>query len=173
MTAFGGWSMPVVDFPLFDPELGVTVVAFELGPVDEVLERLSRLEPVPADLERAVPKRRAKYLAGRAAATMALSLAGCPERRTVGRSSDGSPAWPGGFVGSITHGGGIAAAAVARETTCRGLGVDAELVMTPAGAEDVEHLIVSPGELDVAAQALSGFARSAVVTLVFSAKECL
>jgi enterobactin synthetase component D len=165
--------MSRVDFPGLDRELAVTVVAFELGPVDEMIARWSSGAPLPVELRNAVPKRRAEFLAGRAAAALALTEAGCATPDAVARNADGAPAWPEGFVGSITHGGGIAAAAVARASACAGVGIDAEFVMPESTREEVGPLVVSAAEVALARTALTAASPALLVTLVFSAKESL
>jgi enterobactin synthetase component D len=173
ISAARGSAIARVDFPMFDGELGVTVVAFELGGADEMVKRWSSCASLPVELANAVPKRRAEYLAGRAAAALALADAGCKAPDAVGRNRDGSPSWPEGFVGSITHGGGIAAAAVARGAKCIGIGIDAELVMPESTREEVGPLVVSTAEIGLAQRALSMASPASLVTLVFSAKESL
>lgn len=62
---------------------------------------------------------------GRRCAGTAIRALSLPER-PVGRGPAGEPVWPADLVGSITHGAGICAAAVARRGgTLVGLGIDA------------------------------------------------
>ena len=178
LSAFSlaGSVMRPVEFPSLDRRLGLSIVAFELGPVEPVDEQPE--SPIagsvlPSELKGMVPKRRAEFLAGRAAAAHALARCGCTTPHAVGRNPNGSPSWPSGFVGSITHGGGIAAAAVASKTNCLGVGIDAEYLMSPSTEEEVASLVVTPGEVASAKRALPGVARSSLVTLAFSAKESL
>ncbi len=66
-------------------------------------------------LGRAVPRRLSEFVAGRRCAARALepSLArGATDIGMIGRRPDRSPIWPAGSVGSITHTGCYAAAAV-------------------------------------------------------------
>lgn len=69
--------------------------------------------------------RRREFAAARACAHAALSLLGLAEA-PVGRARDGSPGWPAGVVGSITHCAGYRAAAVASRTEVAAVGIDAE-----------------------------------------------
>jgi len=86
-------------------------------------------EELPA-VERAVPKRRGEYSAGRACARAALAALGAEPGPVPRDNGDrGAPVWPKGFVGSITHCAGYRAAAVARAADILALGIDAE----PAG----------------------------------------
>ena len=81
---------------------------------------------------------------------------------------DRKPRWPEGLVGSITHCAGFAAAAVARSTELRSLGIDAEIVgaLEPElwprvlGDEEQEWLAGMPPEH-----------RPQWATVIFSAKE--
>lgn len=73
----------------------------------------------------AVEKRRREFRVGRLAARLALEAADAPAGPILSRP-DRSPIWPDGFVGSITHGGGFGAAAVASTNVAAGLGVDIE-----------------------------------------------
>jgi enterobactin synthetase component D / holo-[acyl-carrier protein] synthase len=169
-----------VEFPSLDPRYRLSIVAFELGPigpVDEVVDEQPE-GPIaggvlPSELKGMVPKRRAEFLAGRAASALALARCGCATPHAVGRNPNGSPSWPSGFVGSITHGGGIAAAAVASKANCLGVGIDAEYLMSQSTEEEIASLVVTPGEVASAKEALPGVARSSLVTLAFSAKESL
>jgi enterobactin synthetase component D / holo-[acyl-carrier protein] synthase len=165
--------MRPVDFPSLDRRLGLSIVAFELGSVDEEPKRPSTSPPLPSEQTGLAPKRRAEFLAGRTACALALTRCGCPTPHAVGRNPNGSPSWPSGFVGSITHGGGIAAAAVASKTNCLGIGIDAEYVMSPSTEEEVSSLVVTRDEVLSAKKALPAVARSSLVTLAFSAKESL
>jgi enterobactin synthetase component D len=74
----------------------------------------------PTELTDAAATRRADFLMGRLAAVEALRRLGV--EGSVGRSSDGSPVWPEGVAGSLTHHSGVAAAVVGRDLA--GLGID-------------------------------------------------
>ena len=73
----------------------------------------------------AVASRRQEFAAGRAAARTALARLGAPQA-AIPVNPDRTPAWPHGFVGSITHCHGFCGAVVARERDVQGLGFDAE-----------------------------------------------
>lgn len=64
-------------------------------------------------------------LQGRACARTALDRIGSVDAE-VPRNPDGSPTWPDGVVGSITHTRGFAASAVAWRTDAMAIGIDAE-----------------------------------------------
>ncbi len=75
--------------------------------------------------QRALESRRRDYTMGRFAAHRALELLG-EDRGPILRGELGAPTWPTGIVGSISHAGGLVAAAVARESQCGGIGLDIE-----------------------------------------------
>ena len=74
----------------------------------------------PTELTGAAATRRSDFLMGRLAAVEALRRLGV--EGSVGRSSDGAPAWPEGVAGSLTHHSAVAAAVVGRDIA--GLGID-------------------------------------------------
>lgn len=75
--------------------------------------------------DRAVESRRRDFTAGRMCARRALAGLGLPTA-PVPSAPDRSPVWPAGVVGTITHTRGYCAAAAARTTDVRSLGMDAE-----------------------------------------------
>jgi 4'-phosphopantetheinyl transferase EntD len=76
-------------------------------------------------LRRAVEGRRREFRTGRACAREALARLGL-ELQAIPAGADGSPRWPPGVVGSITHCRGCRAAAVGRATDFDAIGMDAE-----------------------------------------------
>lgn len=72
---------------------------------------------------KAIPKRRAEFAAGRRAARAALVALGEPPV-ALPREPNRSPLWPDGLLGSLSHDAHLAAAAVARTTDVRLLGLD-------------------------------------------------
>ncbi len=120
---------------------------------------------------KAVNKRQAEFLAGRICAYEALrKTTGVPCIPAVGE--DRSPCWPGGVVGSITHGAGWAAVVAARSEQWRGLGLDVERLLPAARAERLAEEILTPWELQRCAE-LDEAQRALRVTLTFSIKESL
>ncbi len=103
-----------------------------LLPGDVCVAGCVRAGPVPAllDAEAAAlgqvcATRRADFALGRACAHRAISALGLPVSPLL-PGPGGSPRWPDGAVGSLTHGGRYCAGAVARRRTYLGLGIDAE-----------------------------------------------
>jgi 4'-phosphopantetheinyl transferase EntD len=113
-----------------------------------------------AIVARAVASRREDFAAGRAAARRALSKLGFGEV-AIPSGPRRAPVWPKGVVGSISHSGGWAVAAVARTSELEALGVDIE-VAAPLPA-DVEALVVGPDDR-LGTEPLRA-------TIAFSAKE--
>ena len=130
-------------------------------------ENRSRL---PQALRRATQKRQREFLAGRWCAEQALlRLGGCSTH--VAMAEDRTPIWPDGVVGSITHTGDFAAAAVAWTAGIAGLGIDSELVIDPATARDIADIcMVDEATLFKAAD---GRSFCEFCSLVFSAKEAV
>lgn len=132
---------------------------------------LAGLAP-PTSLDRAVPKRKLEFMAGRVCAREAIrNLTGTAPADALPRDADGCPVWPPGLVGSISHTRRFATAAVALAADSAGLGVDVEEVIAPDAAAEVAGLVATDAELRVAQGA--GLDSLAALTLVFSAKESL
>jgi 4'-phosphopantetheinyl transferase EntD len=131
-----------------------------------------REEPLTPDeaaaIERAVAKRRCEFAAGRCRAREALAALGAPIV-SLPRNPDGSPAWPAGVVGAITHSRRRCAAVVAWRRDALGLGIDLEergrLGDGPA------RLVLADAEARAAAAHPLGL--DLVRTVVFSAKESI
>ena len=92
---------------------------------------------------RATAERRATFAAARWCAREALARLGHPPVPIL-VGDRGAPLWPDGVTGSLTHTAGYRAAAVARTTDVRSLGIDAEPhAPLPDG---VGAFVASPGE---------------------------
>jgi 4'-phosphopantetheinyl transferase EntD len=89
----------------------------------------------------------------------------------VPKSGSGSPVWPEGYVGSITHTGRAAAALVARTTGVL-VGIDGEGWLSEERAQSVRRRILNDEELTVLGEGALAPHRKAV-TLGFSAKEAV
>lgn len=151
-------------FPSF-----VSCECVRFAPGDE--ERFSAIE-LPAQLERAVPKRKLEFLAGRRCADRALRRL-VPELSggSIGVGADRAPVWPAGVVGAITHAEGFAAAAVARATDAAGVGLDSERVLSASALDAVSTQAATREEMVALAGARLG--EAVLLTVVFSAKESL
>lgn len=125
---------------------------------------------LPPALRRATPKRQREFLAGRRCAAAALRHLGAGSTQ-VAVAADRAPIWPEGVVGSITHAGGFAAAAVAWAVDIAGLGIDSEEIIDPATACDIAAIcMVDEARLFRPAD---GRSFCEFCTFVFSAKEAV
>jgi 4'-phosphopantetheinyl transferase EntD len=130
-------------------------------------ETRSRL---PQALRHATQKRQREFLAGRWCAKQALQGLGAGSTH-VAVAGDRAPIWPDGVVGSITHTGDFAAAAVAWAADIAGLGIDSEQIIDPATADDIADIcMVNEATLFKAAH---GRSFCEFCTFVFSAKEAV
>lgn len=125
----------------------------------------------PASIQRSVAKRQTEFLAGRLCAREAM-------RQLDGRlcvpelGEDRAPVWPNDLCGSITHSQGWAAAIVASRQHWRGLGLDAEHLLSHERAARLAGEILTADEL--AQMATEPADQHALrVTLTFSIKEAL
>ncbi|HYQ15404.1 MAG TPA: 4'-phosphopantetheinyl transferase superfamily protein [Polyangiaceae bacterium] len=151
-------------------ELGATIkiAGFDTHDHQAIIDELGAL--VDGAPERAVPKRRAEFLAGRWAARQALAALGVDG--TPGRNEDGSPRWPAQTTGSITHGADRALSVAARVTDVRSLGIDAERLMKDSVSTELRARICVEEELLLLQRGL-GQPQHHEVTFAFSAKESL
>lgn len=137
--------------------------------------------PRPPRLARAVDKRCAEYLAGRALARAALQACALAQEAPQDASTAGleetsgaprAPAWPQGCRGAITHGAGRAAVIVGAPPL--DLGIDTERVPQGRTLEALRGTALSHAERAAVDAAQPGALPPAVqATLVFSAKETL
>ncbi|MEV4655243.1 4'-phosphopantetheinyl transferase superfamily protein [Micromonospora sp. NPDC049301] len=115
--------------------------------------------------ERAVQTRRRDFTAGRVCARRAMADLGLPPA-AVPAAADRAPVWPAGVVGSITHTTGYCAAAAARSTDLRSVGIDAEQHREVNAG--VRRLVLLPEEEEMCARLPRGTSWPVVL---FSAKE--
>jgi enterobactin synthetase component D len=126
----------------------------------------------PPTIARSVRKRQAAFFFGRLAARHALAALGAVDL-AVGIGQAREPLWPTGVVGSISHSGPFAAAAVAPDTQCRGIGIDIEAVIGDETRAALLAAAVDADELTILQRQPAGVDLNTWLTLVFSAKESL
>lgn len=124
----------------------------------------------PVELNNAVYKRQAEFLAGRYAAQQALRRINIQDEQ-VGRSIERAPIWPPKTVGSISHSDSVAICISSIRQNYIALGVDIEPIMSVGVAEDIRRLVMSSSERKYF-RTLTMSEREAV-TFVYSAKESL
>ncbi|AOW94505.1 4'-phosphopantetheinyl transferase [Rhodococcus sp. WMMA185] len=94
----------------------------------ELFEDPPGLRPHPQEealIGRAVEKRRREFTSARHCARLAMAKLGV-EPGPILRGDKGSPIWPRGVVGSLTHCDGYRGAALGHSMQVRSLGIDAE-----------------------------------------------
>lgn len=156
-------------WPLPHPVPGAQLVSCAFEPAKLAADDFQRAGiEQSASLQRSVAKRRAEYLAGRVCARAALQQLDGRDY-VPGSHEDRSPIWPTGIHGSITHGKGWAAAVVAADGRCKGLGLDQESLLDDERAERLAQEILTPAELERLDRSQFGL----TVTLTFSLKESL
>jgi enterobactin synthetase component D len=144
---------------------------FALGPrIAQCVEALPAMAPGGDLLAVRREQRRLQFEAGRRCAARLLASLGATET-DVAVGPLGSPLWPQGFTGSITHKQDVLAVAVARTGDVASLGIDIEAWVSEDVAADIEQVCLDGAEkaLAVAAE----FERRWFATLAFSAKEAL
>lgn len=123
----------------------------------------------PDAMNRAVDKRRAEFLAGRALARLGQSLLGLGVGPVLS-GKDRAPIWPQPVVGSISHSRGRCACLVMPRAKGVLPGLDIEAIASKAALEAILHGTVTPKDTLLLNQA-GDLATAA--TLCFSAKETL
>lgn len=123
---------------------------------------------LPPQLLRAVPKRKAEFLAGRRCAAEAI-------RRLTGQAifpgmgEDRAPIWPDGVVGAISHSGDRAIAIAGAGSRFLGIGIDIEKLLSEEEAGDIATQAMTADELHSLGSVIDPF----MTGLIFSAKESL
>ncbi|TYL42917.1 4'-phosphopantetheinyl transferase [Dickeya sp. ws52] len=128
--------------------------------------------PVPAEIARSVPKRRAEYLAGRYLAQTVLSRLGVAGY-VLTSARDRSPQWPQGIAGSLSHNADsvlCAAHPCNQAMTC--VGLDIETRMSAERADNLWPGIADEIEYDWL-HTHDPISFASMLTLSFSAKESL
>jgi len=116
----------------------------------------------------ASPERRAEYHLGRAAANQALKNLALENPGPVLKGEHGEPLWPDGIVGSISHTGEFAIAAVAHRKDYRGIGIDCENMRRKFSLKILSR-IAHPEEAKWVMSRQSNLR----ALMLFSAKECI
>ncbi len=123
--------------------------------------------PYPAKLERAVVKRKAEFLAGRYCANKSLSKLDIVDF-SINTGDHGSPIWPSGIIGSISHCTNNAISVACRDGQFFGVGIDIESIISTETRNNIQHLILSEDEVLLLNQSEN---KSLLFTIAFSVKE--
>jgi 4'-phosphopantetheinyl transferase EntD len=125
--------------------------------------------PQPATLRRAIARRKAEFLAGRAMTQAAMACLGLPPR-PVDTSPNRAPLWPSGLSGSISHARGRCACLLSQDTS-RSFGIDTEAIAEGRSLSAILSQTLSPDEHALLTQ--GPYPPSINATVAFSAKEAL
>jgi len=128
----------------------------------------------PMELSKAHPRRLDEYLAGRYCAQKALEQFGEREYFPIKSRESRAPAWPAGFIGSISHTKQTAWAVIARLDKVKAIGNDIEIIMPAKTAKNIQEKICTAAERAAfSANYATQLNFPTYVTLIFSAKESL
>ncbi|KDC55404.1 4'-phosphopantetheinyl transferase family protein [Pseudoalteromonas sp. S3431] len=124
----------------------------------------------PLQLQKAVTKRKAEYLAGRFCAKKVLNALGISSFDILS-GNDRAPIWPDKVIGSITHTQGIAMAMASQRTDIAGIGIDIEQLMSAKQERELQEQILHPNDYPQ----FRLFAEQVPhpLTIIFSAKESI
>ncbi len=122
-------------------------------------------------VQKAVPKRRRDFQAGRTCARRALGIIGV-ENAAIPVGERRQPIWPSGYTGSITHTKGYCAATVAKLTDCQNIGIDAEL-NTPLNSQVVPTILRKTEQMHIHDLEKTHNSHLNLDKVIFSAKESI
>jgi len=125
------------------------------------------------ELDRAVVKRQAEFLAGRYAAKQVILKSGFlnGEVPPIQIGDHRSPIWPPGIIGSITHNHSKAICAIIKDDKSAYIGIDLEEQISTRTASNIEELVLKDSEKKILTQ--QGASDALAITIIFSAKESL
>ncbi|WP_445494773.1 4'-phosphopantetheinyl transferase family protein [Photorhabdus sp. SF281] len=135
---------------------------------DDLFEQLDL--PFPAQLAKAVNKRRAEYLAARYCARQLLAQLGQPAFNLIS-GNDRAPIWPKDICGSVSHSAHCAIVLAAPRTNNRLIGADVETIVNRQNTDELTTMIVNDREIQRLKHCHLPFEQA--FTLAFSVKESL
>ena len=125
---------------------------------------------LPREMHRAVVKRKAEFIAGRAVALQALHRQGCDcSELPIGQHR--APIWPQGWIGSISHTDDLAMVTIAPSNEAAFLGLDVESLIEQTQLDSLIPMFISAQELRLWRG--NELSKQSFATLVFSAKESI
>jgi enterobactin synthetase component D len=122
----------------------------------------------PESLAKAVPKRKAEFLAGRIITREAMKIMRIP-MVDIPISINRAPHWPKGVAGSISHSNSQVFCLLSNKKN--GIGIDYEKFIPAENAADIQHSIINKKEVSLFSKIIFDFNKA--LTLAFSAKESL
>jgi 4'-phosphopantetheinyl transferase EntD len=120
-------------------------------------------------IQKAVPKRKQEFIAGRLCVRKALAKIGITLFPVL-MGNDRAPVWPPGVVGSISHSEGYCGVAIAQKPNIESIGLDVEYVGQVK--RDIWKHFCNQQELSWI-NSLPINDQQKIAALIFSAKECL
>ncbi len=124
----------------------------------------------PYSMQTSVSKRQAEFLAGRLCAAQALQAYGL-QAHSVPIGPRREPLWPIGYVGSISHAKGYAAAIVQTQEQFVGVGLDLEARLSADSQQAMLDVVLNQRERQRILSYAKALDRADLLTLLFSAKE--
>ncbi|HHR9069096.1 TPA: 4'-phosphopantetheinyl transferase family protein [Salmonella enterica subsp. enterica serovar Bovismorbificans] len=152
---------------IHEPSISVCEIAFQTNNYRDALFTKHSIQ-FPKKLFAAVAKRRSEYLCGRLAAQTLLR-----EKQIyaqVTQSTEGTPIWPDGWLGSISHTDHCAIAVIAPQNKRCILGIDIEN-FNPEALDEIAGAITQESERKRLAKSEIDY--NIALHIVFSAKESL
>ncbi len=122
-------------------------------------------------LEAASETRKLQFLSGRSCARRALARFGLENVPIPRKKNSREPLWPAGILGSITHAGDWAAAAVARCEDAAGIGIDLEQLDRKIDFNIRRHVCLAMESEWLESLSADDSLRS--LKMIFSAKESI
>ena len=171
MTFLVGRARPVTLKSLVNPTFSPRLphhVSFAYLNMSELAAHPLRQAELTVLGERVAINRRNSFQLGRGAARLALEGLGV-EPASILRGDFGEPIWPPDVVGTITHSGDDALAAVAERSSCGGIGMDLERF---TGFQGLVDQVAFGEELDWLNSLQNGDSKRRVFE-IFSAKESI
>lgn len=128
---------------------------------------------MPSELQKANRKRKVQFCFGRYAAKLALMECGFTEPFEIIKHANGSPLWPDGFNGSLTHSDNFAACVVTKDPEVLALGIDAEPFIADKVLPHIKKIVALQQETDLGISLNTTLSKTQFYTLLFSAKESI
>ncbi|GAB4088284.1 4'-phosphopantetheinyl transferase [Hydrogenophaga soli] len=157
---------------MFESDIATCLLTFNELKFDSSYFELATIAQPPI-ITKSVNKRMAEFFYGRLAAKLVMSDIGV-NHNDVLIGSSGEPLWPLGYIGSITHTAGLAAAVFAPKTDAfSGIGIDIERVARRCDFEALHELVIDERERACLQGSPAKFTDAMLSTIAFSAKESI